>query len=88
MILTWNMPKQKSLRVGILCLLAGPIFVAQASVQVDGVLGAGEYGAEIIVPSTYSRISNLVDLDNPKYEKFQDIAALPVTEVLDVEFED
>ncbi len=53
-----------------------------------GVRRMGEYEAEIIVPSTYSRISNLVDLENPKYEKFQDIAALPVTEILDVEFED
>ena len=44
-------------------------------------------GEEILVPNTYSRISNLVDLDNPKYEKFHDIAVLPVAEVLEVEME-
>jgi len=42
-------------------------------------------GMENLIPSTYSRVSNLVDLENPKYEKFRDIAVLPVTEVLDVE---
>ncbi len=44
-------------------------------------------GREVLVPNTYARISNLVDLDNPKYEKFRDIAVLPVAEVLDVEME-
>ncbi len=42
-------------------------------------------GTENLIPSTYSRVSNLVDLENPKYEKFRDIAVLPVTEILDVE---
>jgi class 3 adenylate cyclase len=50
-----------------------------------GVRRTGEDGAEIIVPTTYSRISNLVDLENPRYEKFHDIGVLPVTEILDVE---
>ena len=50
-----------------------------------GVRRTGEDGAEIIVPTTYSRITNLVDLENPRYEKFQDIGVLPVTEILDVE---
>ena len=45
-------------------------------------------GEEILVPNTYSRISNLVDLENPKYEKFRDIAVLPVAEILDVKMED
>ena len=45
-------------------------------------------GGEIVVPDTYSRISNLVDLENPKYEKFNDIAVLTVAEILDVEMED
>ena len=42
-------------------------------------------GNEILVTNTYSRISNLVDLENPKYEKFHDIAVLTVAEILDVE---
>ncbi len=50
-----------------------------------GVRRTGEDGAEIIVPTTYSRITNLVDLENPRYEKFHDIGVLPVTEILDVE---
>ena len=50
-----------------------------------GIRRTSEGGEEILVPSTYSRVSNLVDLGNPKYEKFNDIAALPITEILDVE---
>ena len=45
-------------------------------------------GEEILVPNTYSRISNLVDLDNPKYVKFHDIAMLPVAEIIDVAMAD
>ena len=44
-------------------------------------------GGEIFVPNTYARISNLVNLENPKYEKFRDIAVLPVAEILDVDME-
>ncbi len=50
-----------------------------------GIRRADRNGDEILVSNTYSRISNLVDLDNPKYEKFNDIAALPVAECLDVD---
>lgn len=41
-------------------------------------------GRDVLVPETYGRIANLVDLANPKYGKFNDIATLPVTEILDV----
>ncbi len=44
-------------------------------------------GDDIFVPNTYARISNLVDLENSKYEKFRDIAVLPVAEILDVDME-
>jgi len=37
------------------------------------------------VPSVYSRISNLIDLKESKYEKFRDIAMLAVAEVIDIE---
>jgi class 3 adenylate cyclase len=40
---------------------------------------------EIIVPATYSRIANLIDLDDPRHAKFQDIGVLPVTEILNIE---
>ncbi|MGQ0664182.1 MAG: adenylate/guanylate cyclase domain-containing protein [Pseudomonadota bacterium] len=49
-----------------------------------GVRRRTESGQEILVPSVYSRISGLVDLGNPKYEKFKDIATLAVTEFLDL----
>ncbi len=42
-------------------------------------------GTDMLIPSTYSRISNLIDVDDPKNEKLRDIAVLPVTEILDVE---
>jgi len=45
-------------------------------------------GREMLVPSTFSRISELVELDDPHFRKLKDIAALPVTEILDVERED
>jgi len=49
-----------------------------------GIRRSTDGGEEILVPSTYSRVSNLVDLANPKYEKLNDIATLPITEILDV----
>jgi class 3 adenylate cyclase/DNA-binding transcriptional MerR regulator len=42
-------------------------------------------GGDILVPSVYSRISNLIDLKESKYEKFRDIAMLAVAEVIDIE---
>lgn len=53
-----------------------------------GIRRRAEDGSDVLVPSTYSRVSNLINLDNPKNLKFHDIAALPVTEVLDVEMDD
>lgn len=50
-----------------------------------GIRRSDRNGDEILVSNTYSRISNLVDLGNPKYEKFNDISALPVAECLDIE---
>jgi len=49
-----------------------------------GIRRKSEDGAEIIISETFSRVSNLVDLDNPRYEKFRDIAVLAVAEVLDI----
>jgi adenylate cyclase len=39
----------------------------------------------VLVPNTFSRVSNLIDLDDSKNAKFQDIGALAVTEVFDME---
>ena len=40
---------------------------------------------EVFVNATYSRISELVDLASPRYEKLRDISALAVTEIVEVE---
>lgn len=40
---------------------------------------------ELFVNSTYSRISELVDLTSPRHEKLRDISALAVTEILEVQ---
>lgn len=50
-----------------------------------GIRRKDEHGGQMLIPETFSRIANLVDLDNAKYDKFNDIAVLPVAEVLDVE---
>ncbi len=42
-------------------------------------------GESLVMPKSYSRISNLIDLNEPRHGKFQDIAVLPVTEILDIE---
>ncbi|MDH5748659.1 MAG: adenylate/guanylate cyclase domain-containing protein, partial [Rhodospirillales bacterium] len=52
-----------------------------------GIRRSSTDGFEALVPSTYSRISNLVDLNDPKNMSYQDIAVLPVTEILDVEID-
>lgn len=49
-----------------------------------GIRRKGEDGNGIVIAETYSRVSNLVDLENPRFEKFRDIAVLAVTEVLDI----
>lgn len=42
-------------------------------------------GEEILVQDTYSRISSIVDLNEGKNHKFNDVAILPVTEIVDIE---
>jgi len=38
----------------------------------------------VLIPSSYSRVSNLLDMENPRHEKMRDISGLPVTEIFDV----
>ncbi len=40
---------------------------------------------EVFVKSTYSRVSELIDLDSPRNEKMRDIAALAVTEIVEID---
>ncbi|MBP5858777.1 adenylate/guanylate cyclase domain-containing protein [Marivibrio halodurans] len=42
-------------------------------------------GTEAVVPEMYSRIGNLIDLDDPKYHKLGDISTLAATELFDIE---
>jgi class 3 adenylate cyclase len=44
-------------------------------------------GQEIRIPASYSRLANLIDLNEGKFEKFRDIGTLPVTEVWDLNFD-
>ncbi len=41
-------------------------------------------GREVFAPATYSRLSNLIELGNERYENFRDIATLAITEVVEV----
>lgn len=50
-----------------------------------GIRRRTEDGESLIMQSSYSRISNLIDLNDSRYGKFQDIAVLPVTEILDID---
>jgi adenylate cyclase len=50
-----------------------------------GIKRQSELGEEIIVGSTYARINNLVDLDDPRNHKFNDIATMPVTEIINID---
>ena len=42
-------------------------------------------GTETIIPEMYSRIQNLVDMDDPRGHKLQDISTLAATELFDIE---
>ncbi len=39
---------------------------------------------EVFVSASYSRVSELVDLNSPRHEKLRDIAALAVTEIVEI----
>jgi class 3 adenylate cyclase/DNA-binding transcriptional MerR regulator len=49
-----------------------------------GVKRHNQEGHEVFVASSYSRVSELVDLDSPRYEKLRDIGGMAITEVVEV----
>jgi class 3 adenylate cyclase len=49
-----------------------------------GVKRHNQEGREVFVASSYSRVSELVDLDSPRYEKLRDIGGMAITEVVEV----
>ncbi len=50
-----------------------------------GIRRRTEQGEELFVNDIYARISSLVDLNEGQNIKFQDIATLPITEIIDME---
>jgi len=65
--------------------MIGKLDVEDRELVTYGIRRVDTNGGEILIPETYSRISNLIDLENPRFHKFNDIAVLTVTEILDVE---
>jgi class 3 adenylate cyclase len=49
-----------------------------------GIERIGANGQRVMVPSSYSRVSNLVDVESGRYMKLQDIAGLAVAEIRSV----
>jgi len=49
-----------------------------------GIRRKNQEGLDVLINSSYSRISELLDLTIPKHDKLCDISALPVTEILDI----
>ena len=52
-----------------------------------GIRRRTDSGETVLIDSSYSRISSLVDLDIARNGKFQDIAVLPVAEIFDIDLE-
>lgn len=65
--------------------LLGKLIPEQRQRTKFGIRRVGEEGRETFVASTYSRVSSLVDLPGGHHDKLRDIAALPITEVIEVE---
>ncbi len=49
-----------------------------------GIERVGANGQRMLVQSSYSRVSNVVDVESGRYVKLQDIAGLAVTEIRNV----
>lgn len=49
-----------------------------------GIHRTGSDGQRLFVESTYSRLSNLIDLNSGRYEKLRDIGGVPITEIVDL----
>jgi adenylate cyclase len=50
-----------------------------------GVRRTGEGGRPVFVGSTYVSVGSLLDPDQPRSDKLREIAALPVTEIVEVQ---
>lgn len=68
--------------------MLGELSTKERSALHYGVRRTTEDGTEMLAAETFSRISNLLDLDDAQNIKFRDISALAVTEVLSVEMDE
>ena len=67
--------------------LMGKLSVEEREKISFGIRRTDQDGRDIQIPASYSRLANLIDLNDGKYEKFRDIATLPVTELWDIKTE-
>ncbi|GBG13126.1 adenylate cyclase [Novimethylophilus kurashikiensis] len=64
--------------------LLGKLSVEERSKVRFGIKRQDRDGREVFVNASYSRLSELIDLTSPRYEKLVDIAALAITEIVEV----
>ena len=64
--------------------LIGKLSAAERSRVQYGIARRAADGRDVFVGSSFSLLSGMVDLNEGRYEKFREIAALAVTEVIDV----
>jgi len=64
--------------------LLGKLSMEQRNRVHFGIKRQDQDGREVLVNASYSRLSELVELGLPRYEKLRDIGAMAVTEILDV----
>jgi len=64
--------------------LLGKLSVEERSKVKFGVKRQDRDGREVFVNASYSRLSELIDLSSPRYEKLVDIAALAITEIVEL----
>jgi class 3 adenylate cyclase len=62
----------------------GKLSAAERQRMKFGIRRAAEQGREVFVASTYATVGSLADLSIGRNEKLKDIAALPVTEIVEV----
>ncbi len=64
--------------------LMGKLSVEERNKVRFGVRRQDQDKHEVFVKASYSRVSELVDLNSPRYEKLRDISALAVTEIVEI----
>lgn len=65
--------------------LLGKLSVEERAKVRFGVKRQDQDGREVFVSASYSRLSELVDLNSPRHEKLRDIGGVAVTEIVEIE---